>query len=79
MKSISEQIKYYREKAGLTQTELADKLGLSGHNIISYYENGQRTPSVSILEEMCQVLRCHFVIRGRPPVMIFREPEDILR
>ena len=41
-------IKDLREKAGMTQTELADKLGLS-KSVISAYEKGIRNPSFKIL------------------------------
>ncbi len=40
-----DQIKKIREKFGLTQTELAKVLGVSGKVPISHYETGFRSPS----------------------------------
>lgn len=39
------QFKETREKLGLTQSELAELLGLSGKMPISHFETGFRTPS----------------------------------
>lgn len=41
-----------REKKGLTQQELAEKMGMS-KSVISMYENGKRLPSFDALEVMC--------------------------
>jgi len=41
-------IKEIRNRLGLTQSELASILGLSGHTRIVEYENGTRNPSMSI-------------------------------
>lgn len=45
----------YRDKAGLSQTELADKLGVDKATI-SRYENGSRQPSVEMLYKISKVL-----------------------
>lgn len=44
-----DQIKKIREKIGLTQTELAEILGVSGKVPISHYETGFRSPSLLTL------------------------------
>lgn len=44
-----DQIKKIREKVGLTQTELAEILGVSGKVPISHYETGFRSPSLLTL------------------------------
>lgn len=73
---ISEQIKKAREKAGLTQSELAEKIGLSGHNIISYFENGDRTPSLDTLYRIADALHYQFTISGKK---VNREWNEIIR
>jgi transcriptional regulator with XRE-family HTH domain len=45
----------FRDKAGLSQTELADKLGVDKATI-SRYENGTRQPSVEMLYKISKVL-----------------------
>lgn len=43
---IGETIKYWREKRGLTQQQLADLVGLKDVKIIGKYENGKKNPSL---------------------------------
>lgn len=43
-------IQSYREKAGLTQEELAEACGWKGNGRISNYETGVRTPSIGDLQ-----------------------------
>ena len=52
--SMGTKIKDLREKAGMTQTELADKLGLS-KSVISAYEKGIRNPSFKVLPLLAQI------------------------
>jgi transcriptional regulator with XRE-family HTH domain len=52
-------IRYFREKAGMTQGELAKKVGLSLMTI-SRYETGKRNPCVNDLKRIARAL-------GRPP------------
>lgn len=42
-------IKELRETAGMTQSELAEKIGVS-KSVVSAYENGLRNPSHKVLE-----------------------------
>lgn len=46
--------KYLRAKSGLTQQQMADKLGLS-RSTIGMYENGEREPSFEILENIADM------------------------
>lgn len=46
--TMGAKIKELREKAGMTQTELADRLGVS-KSVISAYEKGIRNPSFKVL------------------------------
>ncbi|MBP2100747.1 helix-turn-helix transcriptional regulator [Enterococcus rivorum] len=49
--NLAENIKKYRKKESLTQVELAEKLDISKHSVISY-EKGMTFPSSDILEKM---------------------------
>lgn len=44
-----------RENLGLTQQELAKKVGLS-QETISQYENGTRTPNINVEKKIADVL-----------------------
>ena len=48
IKEFAENLKTMRNKKGLTQTQLAEKLWLN-KSIISAYENQQRMPSLDVL------------------------------
>lgn len=51
-------IKELREKAGLTQAELAFQLGAKSPSTISMWESGERKPSSLILPELARALHC---------------------
>ena len=53
--SFPERLKKIRKRKGLTQTQLAEKIGIS-YQLISYYETGRHTPSMVVLEWLCQAL-----------------------
>lgn len=53
--AISERIKAAREKAGMTQAELGEKVGISGVAIMRY-EKGQRQPRFDQLEKIASTL-----------------------
>lgn len=48
-------LKELRKNAGLTQLELANKVGMS-ISAISLYEKGVRTPSVDVLFKLAEIL-----------------------
>lgn len=52
---LKDRLKTAREKAGLTQEDLADKCGLS-RGAIANYECGDRIPKNKILNDICAVL-----------------------
>lgn len=54
-KNISINISKYRESAGMSQKELAQKLGVVPSRI-SNWETGQNCPTIDILFEVCEIL-----------------------
>ena len=54
---IGSAIKSKRKEHGLTQTELANKSGMSRTSIVNI-ENGRQFPPVHLLWELSQVLEC---------------------
>lgn len=55
-----ERIKYVRQNAKLTQTEFAEKIGLS-RNFIAKVELGNREPSDRTIKDICRVFGCNEV------------------
>lgn len=53
--TIGEQIKKYRKKAGLSQRELGEKLGVSQQHI-AQYENGKRIPKIETINSIAGAL-----------------------
>jgi len=51
---LKDRIKQLRTNNKMTQAELAAKLGLTP-KMISFYELGQRTPPLDILETLCKI------------------------
>lgn len=52
---VCQQIKYYREKLGMEQKELASKIGIQS-NAISNWENGRARPDLALLPGISQIL-----------------------
>lgn len=50
-------IKYYRIRAGLKQSELADKLHVT-RQLISMWETGRACPHTPLLPELAAALNC---------------------
>ena len=55
-KIISKRIKKLRGELGLTQEDLAEKVGVS-RVYIGYVEQGRNTPSLEILEKIAKSLK----------------------
>lgn len=53
---IGKRIREARESAGLSQRELAEKIGYESSTAISYIESGERKVSVIDLEKMAEIL-----------------------
>ena len=54
---IGKNIKQMREKLGMEQQELAEKLNIS-NKTISSWECGRTEPKMGKIEELCQVFGC---------------------
>lgn len=57
MLKLSEQIRKRRKAKGLTQSELATKLGVQT-TTVSMWETGLRTPNIKTLMRLSEVLNC---------------------
>lgn len=55
-KIICKKIRKYRHEAGLTQEDLAEKVGVS-RVYIGYVEQGRNTPSLEILGKIAKALK----------------------
>lgn len=59
-----EAVTYAREKAGLTRTELADRLGVA-LSLISQIESGNRNATPAMLLKLAAALNCPVVVLER--------------
>lgn len=81
MSTLSNNLRRYRQAEGLTQIQLAEKIGVSPQAIASW-ENGRRVPRLKYLEKLSKALhaniatlndsRTSLVIRDFPEL---REPK----
>lgn len=55
LEKFSADIKEFRQKNRLTQSELACKLDLDNHTLISFFEQGKRAPSKSVFANYCRL------------------------
>ena len=53
--TLGEKLKAARKKAGYTQAQLAEQLGVR-HNSISNWERDLNRPSTDLLQQLCQAL-----------------------
>ncbi len=54
---FSNYLKMFREKAGLTQLELANAMGVQTQTVWRW-EHGEREPSISLIKKLCEILGC---------------------
>ncbi len=57
MPDIGKNIKRIRKEKGVSQKELAERLGTSPQNL-AQYENGKRTPKIDTLRKIASALQC---------------------
>lgn len=63
-----QRLKEEREKAGMSQLELAYKAGLS-QNMITYLETGKRTPNLTTILKICNALEIN-------PSVLFEDDDE---
>ena len=51
---VKHKIKELREERSMTQSQLAEKLGLN-YRTISHYENGVSQPDIQTIENLCKI------------------------
>jgi transcriptional regulator with XRE-family HTH domain len=55
--AIGRRIKFYRQQRGLTQMELAAKVGYTSKAAISEIESGKKAPSMDMLQAVADTLK----------------------
>jgi transcriptional regulator with XRE-family HTH domain len=56
MVDFGKKLKELRKQSGMTQRQLADKLGIT-KSVVSYYELSERTPSADVLKDIALIFR----------------------
>ena len=56
LQAFAVRLRQAREKAGLTQQQMATAIGLSNYNSYQYWERSQRWPSAEYLSSLCRTL-----------------------
>ncbi len=51
-------IKELRQKAGMTQKDLAEKMGFRSSSIVTMWESGDRNPKSELLPALARALNC---------------------
>lgn len=57
MMTIGKRLRQLRENSGLTQPELAEKLGVN-QSTITRYENGTKIPTLPVAIQMADIFGC---------------------
>ena len=74
--TMGERIKELRKKNGMTQTDLAKKLGVT-KGTISTWETGSRSPSFDVLDQLCGMFHASMdYLMGRTDVNSYNEITD---
>ncbi|HEY9060077.1 MAG TPA: helix-turn-helix transcriptional regulator [Pseudobacteroides sp.] len=70
---LANELKSFREKNDLKQTELAERLGLN-RTTISFFENKQQSPSTEVLNKICELINkpidVFFVRENKDPLLM---------
>ena len=54
--NVGDNIRKYREMSGITQKQLANKLGIDGSSRISNWEQGSNNPPADMIADICEAL-----------------------
>lgn len=73
---LGRRVKVARVRRGLQQGELAAAAGLRSPSYISMLERGKRTPSMSVLHRLAEVLKVstEYLLHGSDPLHTSKEP-----
>ena len=55
LQKFSADVKAYRSNAKLSQSELAERLDLENHTLVSLFESGKRAPSKEVFANYCKL------------------------
>ncbi len=78
MNVFSKRLRELRKKLGLTQSQLAEKLGVSSSSI-GMYEQGRREPDSAMLSRICSTLNVSIdYLLGFERFDSHREVEDVI-
>lgn len=74
---MNERLKELRKILGLTQQEMADKIGVK-RNTIATYESGKVDPSSRTIADICEKfdVREEWLRTGKEPMLVELPPED---
>lgn len=74
---MNERLKELRKILGLTQQEMADKIGVK-RNTIATYESGKVDPSIRTIADICEKfdVREEWLRTGEEPMLVELPPED---
>lgn len=74
---MNERLKELRKFLGLTQQEMADKIGVK-RNTIATYESGKVDPSSRTIADICEKfdVREEWLRTGEEPMLVELPPED---
>jgi transcriptional regulator with XRE-family HTH domain len=73
-KNFTLRLRDARNKAGLTQEQLGEKLGFKGNTAVYRFEAGVSSPSITILSKLANVLNVdiHWLITGESSLAVKR-------
>lgn len=72
MENFGEKLYRARKKKGLSQLELAEKIGIKGHNSISQWENNKVKPETETLIQLAKILEIsldYLLLDSAPPIV----------
>lgn len=75
---LGERLSTLRKAAGLSQSELAERLGIS-RSSYQYYERNERDLPSSLLLRICELFDddAHRILTGQPSELVMRRIEEI--
>ncbi|MBC6427316.1 MAG: helix-turn-helix transcriptional regulator [Ekhidna sp.] len=80
MSTFSKRVKEQREELGLSQTKLAEEVGVH-HSIIGRYERDEAKPTIDVVSRMAIVLKTTvgYLLGESEQADLFKDPEMLKR